>query len=183
MDYSQLANDPDHPAGASPWNTSPRQSRGVSFSTSVGGSNPPSPLPAAQSDSQYSPEENQNDRGQFKDSGASFGKEQPQTSIQNNSLADPTQATAPLPDGGFAGPEQKYYQSIGQEAPLPHQARSQQEGNQDRQPLPSRYQSRARSAQRNTPHHKLQAKITGLERTGRKDPILKFDVHVGFASS
>jgi hypothetical protein len=26
--------------------------------------------------------------------------------------------------------------------------------------------------------YKLQAKITGLERTGRKDPILRFDVHV-----
>ncbi|RYP50963.1 hypothetical protein DL768_003629 [Monosporascus sp. mg162] len=28
------------------------------------------------------------------------------------------------------------------------------------------------------PQYKLQAKITGLERTGRKDPILRFDVHV-----
>ncbi len=28
------------------------------------------------------------------------------------------------------------------------------------------------------PQFKLQAKITGLERTGRKDPILRFDVHV-----
>ncbi|RYO92898.1 hypothetical protein DL762_001389 [Monosporascus cannonballus] len=27
------------------------------------------------------------------------------------------------------------------------------------------------------PQYKLQAKITGLERTGRKDPILRFDVH------
>ncbi|RYP89428.1 hypothetical protein DL770_004398 [Monosporascus sp. CRB-9-2] len=29
-----------------------------------------------------------------------------------------------------------------------------------------------------SPQYKLQAKITGLERTGRKDPILRFDVHV-----
>jgi hypothetical protein len=28
------------------------------------------------------------------------------------------------------------------------------------------------------PHYKLQAKITSLERNGRKDPILKFDVYV-----
>jgi len=28
------------------------------------------------------------------------------------------------------------------------------------------------------PKYKLQAKITGLERQGRKDPILKFDVYV-----
>lgn len=30
------------------------------------------------------------------------------------------------------------------------------------------------------PQYKLQAKITGLERTGRKDPILRFDVHVSW---
>ena len=30
----------------------------------------------------------------------------------------------------------------------------------------------------NLPQYKLEAKITGLERTGRKDPILRFDVHV-----
>ena len=29
-----------------------------------------------------------------------------------------------------------------------------------------------------TPQPRLQAKITGLERTGKKDPILRFDVHV-----
>ncbi|KAH0544595.1 hypothetical protein FGG08_001244 [Glutinoglossum americanum] len=29
----------------------------------------------------------------------------------------------------------------------------------------------------NLPQYKLEAKITGLERTGRKDPILRFDVH------
>lgn len=28
------------------------------------------------------------------------------------------------------------------------------------------------------PQFRLQAKITGLERTGKKDPILRFDVHV-----
>ncbi|KAG6013442.1 hypothetical protein E4U43_007292 [Claviceps pusilla] len=29
------------------------------------------------------------------------------------------------------------------------------------------------------PQFRLQAKITGLERTGKKDPVLRFDVHVG----
>jgi hypothetical protein len=41
-----------------------------------------------------------------------------------------------------------------------------------------------KTATRRTKHDrtqfKLQAKITGLERNGRKDPILKFDVYVGF---
>jgi hypothetical protein len=30
------------------------------------------------------------------------------------------------------------------------------------------------------PQYKLQAKITGMERSGKKDPILKFDVYVGY---
>ena len=37
----------------------------------------------------------------------------------------------------------------------------------------------AQSAQPAAPQPRLQAKITGLERTGKKDPILRFDVHVG----
>ena len=32
--------------------------------------------------------------------------------------------------------------------------------------------------QQRAPQYKLQAKVTGLERTGRKDPILRFDVYV-----
>lgn len=36
----------------------------------------------------------------------------------------------------------------------------------------------SRPATRQGPHYFLHAKITGLERTGRKDPILRFDVKV-----
>jgi hypothetical protein len=43
---------------------------------------------------------------------------------------------------------------------------------------PARYQTGPRAGTRTVPAYKLQAKITGLERTGKKDPILKFDVHV-----
>ncbi|EEH17689.2 hypothetical protein PABG_00252 [Paracoccidioides brasiliensis Pb03] len=42
----------------------------------------------------------------------------------------------------------------------------------------ARHQTGARTkARQNAPQYKLQAKITGLERTGKKDPILRFDVH------
>jgi hypothetical protein len=55
--------------------------------------------------------------------------------------------------------------------PPPQQQQQRQE--------PSRYHHPGRQAQENQgPQYKLQAKITGLERTGRKDPILRFDVHV-----
>ncbi|KAI4197580.1 MAG: hypothetical protein LQ350_005813 [Teloschistes chrysophthalmus] len=35
----------------------------------------------------------------------------------------------------------------------------------------------AKNQRQNLPQYKLQAKITSLERTGRKDPVLRFDVH------
>lgn len=37
----------------------------------------------------------------------------------------------------------------------------------------------AQPAKPAAPQPRLQAKITGLERTGKKDPIFRFDVHVG----
>ncbi|KAK2745759.1 Vacuolar protein sorting-associated protein 17 [Onygenales sp. PD_40] len=41
----------------------------------------------------------------------------------------------------------------------------------------ARYQTGARAKARQHPQYKLQAKITALERTGKKDPVLRFDVH------
>jgi len=39
-----------------------------------------------------------------------------------------------------------------------------------------------RAQRKQRPQFKLQAKITGLERNGRKDPILKFDVYVSLSA-
>ncbi|KAJ5994960.1 Retromer complex Vps17 [Penicillium waksmanii] len=58
---------------------------------------------------------------------------------------------------------------------------TQQSPNADqRSQLPARYQTGARQNSRPpapAPTYKIQGKITGLERTGKKDPILRFDVH------
>jgi hypothetical protein len=44
---------------------------------------------------------------------------------------------------------------------------------------PARYQTGARQNTRPpAPAYKLQGKITALERTGKKDPVLRFDVYV-----
>lgn len=62
-------------------------------------------------------------------------------------------------------------QTQSQQVAVPQQHRSE----------PQRYHPAARQpqhAQPQGPQYKLQAKITGLERTGRKDPILRFDIHV-----
>lgn len=63
-----------------------------------------------------------------------------------------------------------------------HPIQQQPSGEQQSQGQPGqdaqKQQGASRPTTRQGPQHKLQAKITGLERTGRKDPILRFDVHV-----
>lgn len=49
---------------------------------------------------------------------------------------------------------------------------------QHRSHLPARYQAAARQHSKPAPAYRIQAKITALERTGKKDPVLRFDVHV-----
>lgn len=59
---------------------------------------------------------------------------------------------------------------------------TQQSPNADQQSQsPARYQTGLRqpNSRPPAPVYKIQGKITGLERTGKKDPILRFDVHVG----
>jgi hypothetical protein len=60
-------------------------------------------------------------------------------------------------------------QQPGQDAPRsPHAQQGQQQ--------PQRYHGNR--PQRQQQHYKLQAKVTGLERNSKKDPILRFDVYV-----
>jgi hypothetical protein len=62
----------------------------------------------------------------------------------------------------------------GQDAPRSQQPQQgQQQGQQ-----PQRYHGTR--PQRQQQHYKLQAKVTGLERTAKKDPVLRFDVYVSF---
>ena len=72
--------------------------------------------------------------------------------------------TAPENDDHLQQPQQP-----GQDAPRsPHAQQGQQQ--------PQRYHGNR--PQRQQQHYKLQAKVTGLERNSKKDPILRFDVYV-----
>jgi hypothetical protein len=55
-----------------------------------------------------------------------------------------------------------------------------QQSPQAQQQAPTQGQQRYHGTrpQRQQQHYKLQAKVTGLERNGKKDPILRFDVYV-----
>ncbi|KAF4632446.1 hypothetical protein G7Y89_g5685 [Cudoniella acicularis] len=159
MDYSTTIHDADNPAGASPWGsspaTSPRRVRASSYGTS--GEAPPSPTP----DSTNLPA---NGSYSHDDSMGGDSYNRPESSVGTGSVTENDHR----PDTAESIRSQSDQQSIpGQQAPV-HQHR----------PEPQRYHPGARQAQHATgPQYKLQAKITGLERTGRKDPILRFDVH------
>lgn len=151
MDYSVISQqDP----GTSPW-ASPGPDRTV-FSESNNSDIPPSPLP---SQSPYDAATAQ------PWSSARDEESEPDLSerLQGAQLGDPDYAV-----------EQPPYAT--QQPPPPQQP---QYAPQQQSQVPARYQTSARQNDKPAPLYKIQARIAGLERTGKKDPILRFDVHVG----
>ncbi|KAH7374327.1 hypothetical protein BKA66DRAFT_172658 [Pyrenochaeta sp. MPI-SDFR-AT-0127] len=143
------AHDPDHPGGGDPWASSPKANRS-SFGQAPTGDIPSSPLPP-----QASP---------YRDGAEQYGYMGDQDAQNRPSTASENGEHLPQP------------QTPGQDAPQsprPHQGQQQapQQGQQ-----PQRYHGTR--PQRQQQHYKLQAKVTGLERNGKKDPILRFDVYV-----
>lgn len=169
MDYSTLPNDPDHPAGSSPWQSSPQPASRQGF-TSPRDQASASPTPG------QSPYNNYDQRR-----GQEGGSDQEVAASRTGSYGGAKETlgytSAPAENGNSSNYSERY-----QGPPSPEQGYGGQQYQQQQQrPVgPHRYHSAGRPTQRqNIPQYKLQAKITGLERTGRKDPILRFDVHVG----
>ncbi|KAL8915940.1 MAG: hypothetical protein Q9172_006549 [Xanthocarpia lactea] len=185
MDYSSLPNDPDNPVGSSPWQSSPQASTHPNFGTSEPGSAPSSPL--AKHSTPYPEASSQ----QSEDGSAPDGSD-PREQRENNSMSaqegsphnTPERQQGPPMNGKEVSPghlrhlQQEYMQ---QQQQIRHQSAPQYQQQYQQPPrsaVPSRYHTGARTNQRqNPPQYKLQAKITTLERTGRKDPVLRFDVH------
>jgi hypothetical protein len=159
MDYSSLPNDPDHPPGTSPWaSSSPRPDR-TSFPPPGSADVIPSPLPSQR----QSPYGADHDREARPDSPSPFGGDDDDQ--RSRDLSDRLKS-AHL--GESDNVEQPSYNA--QQAQLTQNQKAH---------APARYQTGARqNAKPSAPQYKLQAKITALERTGKKDPILRFDVHV-----
>lgn len=166
MDSSAWPSDPDHPAGSSPWQSSPQITRDATFNSSEGGSEPSSPLAKHSAASQRDSADGEpGTQDSVRNSIEGFAGAQKQES-QQGTRQDGQQQD--VPDGHERGAQQ-------QQQPRNLQQRPNQ---------PSRYHGTAQQRQRqNLPQYRLSAKITGLERTGRKDPVLKFDVHVCLACS
>ncbi|KAK3486008.1 vacuolar protein sorting-associated protein Vps17 [Neurospora hispaniola] len=209
MDYSASINDTEHAAGSSPWgnspSSSPRPTRSTFASTIIPDDYvPPTPnnglddeggfgagdngfrrhdstdAPEAQSGALFSdhvPSGQPQQEGQAHDS---HGEAHPQS--QTESHREPQ-----TENGQHQQPQEQQHHA---QYP-PHQQQQQQQQQQyqqyQQQPPPqqqpySPHQQVQQQFRRPQPQFKLQAKITGLERTGRKDPILRFDVHTNLPS-
>lgn len=94
-----------------------------------------------------------------------------QDSEQYGYMGDDSQRNRPgtaTTENGEPAPAQQQRQPS-QDAPqLPQHPNAQQQ--------PQRYHGTR--PQRQQQHYKFQAKVTGLERNGKKDPIIRFDVYV-----
>ncbi|KAL2136728.1 hypothetical protein VTI74DRAFT_1769 [Chaetomium olivicolor] len=159
MDYSASIHD-DHPAEASPWGNSPSSSPRHNRTTfgSLTGDATSSP---------FTSNNGLHDEGGFGAGVTEYRRPDTASSQATEPRSEQT-AAEPLPeqqafvgDQGSLSPQPQQQQQP--PTPTPEQTQRPQELQQPRKPPP--------------PQFKLQAKITGLERTGRKDPILRFDVH------
>ncbi|KAL0933222.1 PX domain-containing protein [Colletotrichum truncatum] len=163
MDYSAISND-DNPAGASPWGNSPgsspqpNQTTFGSLGGDLGGDPPGSPFRYTPSPGNGLPQERDN-----------FGGEsyvRPNTASTESATEVETQESRTE-----VGSEARTSGEAGPETPQKSQEQGGAPGTGDQ----ARQEQQIRKPQQ--PQFRLQAKITGLERTGKKDPILRFDVH------
>lgn len=162
MDYSASIHEADDPAGASPWgnspSSSPRQTR--SGFGGIAGEPPSSPFPY---NSQSSGGLEQDDTDGHDQSGI--------TTATTTQSETETENSGDAIHGGFSAPTQHQTAASEQaEEQTPFSPRQPSHG----QP-PNDQEQPAKPQQ---PQYRLQAKITGLERTGKKDPLLRFDVYV-----
>lgn len=157
MDYSTIQE--DNSTGSSPWANSPQQQPRANFGTPIN------------DDASLTPQVQP--------------QPQPQTTYPYRNGAHDSQSTQNAEAYGSAptGVENGHHDQTAHqpERPLGEGLRQQPQAQQQQQShtaQPQKQQSQA-TPQRPQVQYKLQAKVNGLERSGRKDPILRFDVHVG----
>ena len=171
MDYSAVPGE-DHLQGSSPWgSSSPRASR-TNFTAPTPDSpepfrsasdSPPGPIPR----SDYPAEQDDT----LTSSGGIGAAEQTATPFGGESLGPAIEDSRRQQDGDMKAPDAGYQPAQG--PPQQHQHQ-----HQPQQGRPGQGRHPNARQQRPIPQYKLQAKVTALERSGRKDPILRFDVYV-----
>lgn len=173
MDYSSSINEADNPHGASPWGspgTSPQHNR-TTFNAAATAAPPPTYQSFEAASNGLGVSE---DEGGFGDTDTGFARPSTaSTAAASDALTDESRTEA-------GESQEEHDQDSQATAPTEGAAHADATTRQEQQPQQGRAkEQQAAQAQRPAqPLYKLQAKITGLERTGRKDPILRFDVHV-----
>ena len=163
MDYSNHTNDTDALAGSSPWgSSSPRAGR-----------TPYAPKPPSEPDSPEQTPRHQHSGSQDSISANPFASEASATSQALPPPAQEVEREIPA-DGTAAQPHIQEQRPVQQQAQQPQQTGHL--GHSQGRPGATRYHPQRQ--QRPVPAYKLQAKVTALERTGRKDPVIRFDVYV-----
>ncbi|KAI3331559.1 vacuolar protein sorting-associated protein Vps17 [Xylariaceae sp. AK1471] len=162
MDYRSSIPDDEHPVGTSPWGSPPATpQRNVTSYNPTASSQSPIPY-------QYGSQESGSIFAQD-DSGINpFGRPSTASSAASTTEYNASEQSEPSQQAGFdPGSEAQPRLSAPQQGKPSNNGTSSAPGTQQEQ------QPRRPPA----PLYKLQAKITALERTGKKDPIIRFDVH------
>jgi hypothetical protein len=156
MDYSSaIAND----AGRDPWASSPQHDRSTFHQANNANDVPPTNSFSHQPPAPDGDDDQHDQNSQLPPQNNQYSSQQPQAqSYDNSTRHEPQRYHHARPQH----PPQQY----SHQQQLPPQSYQQQQQQQQLQPPQPRKQ------------YKLQAKITALERTGRKDPVLRFDVYV-----
>lgn len=150
MDFSEIQNDSDK----SPWATSPQRSKAdLDQQGSTSDVSLPSPVIAAQQGFAKRPQERVS------------ASRRDANVVQYDQFANENGHHDSLPDRS----REPYQQQ---------QQQQQQEQHSDARPDLRGDPSRKMAVKPSPPQYKLQAKVNGLERSGRKDTILRFDIYV-----
>lgn len=160
MDYSSSLHDPENPAGASPWGSSPQpspQHNRAQFGSPSADNDVPSSVYQADVASS---------NGSYAHNGQNYNTAAG-SSVAESATGSSVDGRRPDTADSMVEPQQAYAPVLQQQQPDPPRYNQEQQ----RQATP-------RQPSRQGPQYRLQAKLTGLERTGRKDPILRFDVYV-----
>ncbi|KAL2121586.1 hypothetical protein VTJ04DRAFT_5613 [Mycothermus thermophilus] len=174
MDYSASLHD-EHPADASPWGNSPTSSPRLNRPGlgALVGDTPSSPP------FRYDPSHGGFDDGGFGSRDDDYRRPGTSSTVsQAEPLPEPAAETRPQNEGPLSETSAPTEPPAAPPAPASEQQAPQQQQQPQTQPAETpREQPRQEQPRKPPPQFRLQAKITGLERTGRKDPILRFDVH------
>ena len=162
MDYSAASTDTETLHGASPWGSSSPRADRTGFTAP---DSPTSPVAASRPQHAHNQSQDSITGNPFANEGGSAGVG---PGSVDTSTADSSQAAQ--------APPAPQPHELGSDAGSQPTLHTHQQRQQSAKPGAVRYQNARQH--RLVPAYKLQAKVTALERTGRKDPVIRFDVYV-----